>query len=273
VIVTDHWRAFNTEKYDLAADILLKEMSGDFADAYPTNTFMEAARVLEAHAVSQYIQDEEVRAEHEVAPKELLNAQCWATRNQGMVRKGRGTLTAQYQSDVSKQWAELTLVTEGFQKGSVLFSSQQPLTLDEQGQPVDRFLGFRRRLMNKYAWLYGYLCLQQASLCKEIADLAMVDPIDKVLHRVRPSQLEQVKRAREDEFQAQRRKLDAQLEGVIGKLASWNTYFGLVDGAEQSLLEWQQQQQGEGEQAQLTDGQEAALALEDATPDPNSSTT
>ena len=55
----------------------------------------------------------------------------------------------------------------------------------------------------------------------------MVDPIEKVLHRVCPSQLQQVKRAREDEYQAQRQKLDARLEGVISKIAQWNTYFDL----------------------------------------------
>jgi hypothetical protein len=255
VAYADHWRAFNTEKYDLAADALLKEMSGDFADAYPVNTYMEAARVLESDAVYHYITDPEVRAEYEINPKELLNAQCWATLNQGMVRKGRTTLAAQSQSNVTKQWAELTLLTENFQKGSVLFSHSQPVTYDEQGNPVDRFLGFRNRLSNKFAWMYGYLCLQQVTLGKEIADLALVDPIEKVLHRVRPSQLEQVKRAREDEYQAQRRKLDAQLEAVVSKLVTWNTYFGLTQGVdgEAAWGEWDAPalENGEGQDPQL----------------------
>jgi hypothetical protein len=224
----DHWRAFNTEKYDLAADALLKEMSGDFADKYPTSTFMEAARVLDSDAVRLYILDPEVSAEYEVAPKDLLNAQAWTTLHQGMVRKARQTLTAQYQSNSNKQWAELLVLTENFQKGSFLLSRSQPQTFDEAGEPVDRFLGFRNRLANKFAWMYGYLCLRQVTLTQEIADLALVDPFEKVLHRVRPSQLEQVKRAREDEYQAQRRQLDAQLETVVSRIAAWNTYFGLV---------------------------------------------
>ena len=227
----DHWKAFNMERYDAAADALLKEMAGDFVEQYPTNTFMEAARVLEWGAVHPFILDEEVQAEYEVSPKELLNANCWTTLNQGLVRKGRAQLAAVNQSNVSKQWAELLLQTESLQKGSVLLSYSQPPAYDEQGQLIDRFAGFRNRLANKFAWMYGYLCLQQTQLCQEIANLAMVDPIEKVLHRVRPSQLQQVKRAREDEYQAQRQKLDARLEGVISKIAQWNTYFGLGEYA------------------------------------------
>jgi hypothetical protein len=203
-------------------------MSGDFEDKYPAATYLEAARVLDSDAVRPYILDPEVSAEYEVAPKELLNAQAWTTLHQGMVRKARQTLTAQYQANITKQWAELLVLTENFQKGSFLLSRSQPQTFDEAGEPVDRFLGFRNRLGNKFAWMYGYLCLKQVTLSQEIADLALVDPFEKVLHRVRPSQLDQVKRAREDDYQAQRRQLDAQLETVVSRIAAWNTYFGLV---------------------------------------------
>ena len=54
------------------------------------------------------------------------------------------------QTNVSKQWAEC------LQKGSVLLSYSQPPANDEQGQLIDRIAGFRNRLANKFAWMYGY---------------------------------------------------------------------------------------------------------------------
>jgi len=256
VEVADHWKSYNMEKYEAASAVLLKEMAADFEDKYPTNTFLEAARVLDHDAVYHFIVDAEVKAEFEIAPKELLNANAWNTLNQGLVRKGRAQLATQNAVTVSKQWTELQLLTDNFQKGSVLFSSMQPVVLDEQGQPIDRFLGFRNRLSNKFAWLHGYMCVQQSDLLKEITDLAMLDPIEKVLHRVRPSQLEMVRRAREDQFQHQRRALEEKLDVLIARIAAWNTYFGWTDGEEaaqgQQLLQLSfENGEGEGEGGEL----------------------
>jgi hypothetical protein len=239
VEVADHWKSFNMEKYDLASDVLLKEMSADFEEKYPTNTYMEAARILEHEAVFHYILDPEVKAEYEVPQKELLNANAWNTLHQGLVRTGRTQLAAESAVALSKQWTELIQLTDNFQKGSVLFSSMQPVVLDEQGQPIDRFQGFRNRLANKFAWAHGYMCLQQNNLLKEITDLAMVDPIEKVLHRVRPSQLEMVRRSREDTFQAERRVIEGKLDALIARIAAWNTYFGWAgeDSAQQLAYE------------------------------------
>lgn len=256
----DHWKAFNMEKYDAAADSLLKEMAADFQEKYPLNTFLEAARVLESAAVHHFIQDPDVRAEYEIPPKELLNANCWATIHQGLVRKGRTQLSTENAVTLSKQWAELLLQTENLQKGSVLLSANLPVTYDEQGNAIDRFTGYRNRLANKFAWAYGYMCLQQTVLAKEIADLELEDPIEKVLHRERPSQLQQVQRAREDEFQAQRRALQARLAGLVEKVAAWNTYFGWVDRDADYPAEVEVQ--GEEEQHHKIDFEEQPLAVE-----------
>ncbi len=262
VELADHWKAFNMEKYEAASISLLREMSGDFEEQYPTNTYLEAARVLDNEAVYHFIQDAEAKAEYEIPSKELLNANAWNTLHQGLVRKGRTQLAAQNAVNVSKQWAELVAQTDNFQKGSVLFSSMQPVVLDEHGQQVDRFLGFRNRIANKFAWLHGYMCLQQNELLKEITDLAMVDPIEKVLHRVRPSRLELVRRAREDEFQAQRRALEDKLDALIARIGTWNTYFGWnAEGEEQ------QQQVEYAGYAEGYSGEESALpAIEEETP-------
>ncbi|KAJ1431218.1 hypothetical protein B484DRAFT_44478 [Ochromonadaceae sp. CCMP2298] len=246
VELADHWKSFNMEIYDAAAGRrmrhwrtkivyitpsfytemcieppligpLLKEMAGDFEEAFPVSTFLEVARVLEQSAVHDWIEDAEVALEYAVPPRDLLNANCWAVLNQGMVRKGREKMQAESEVSLSKQWAELLAVSDQFRKGSALLSG---------GDEVDRFVGFRSRLANKHAWLLGYIGLQQSVVTQQLVDLTNVDPLDKVLHRVRPSQLEQVRRQKEDEFMATQRALEARLEGLQGKLASWNTYFG-----------------------------------------------
>jgi hypothetical protein len=235
----DHWRSFNMEKYEAAADIILKELSQDFAEKFPTNTYQEAARILENEAVSHYIVDEEVKAEYVVAPKDLLAAQSWATLNQGLARKGRNEIAAEESVKLSKQWAELLQATDHFQKGSALLSSEQVPTYDEQGVLIDRFLGFRNRLSNRFAWMHGALCLSQITLAQEIANMNISDPIEKVLHRVRPSKLRDVQRAREDAYQNQVRQLEEKLGLVVSRISAWNTYFGSVDSdQQQQQLEW-----------------------------------
>jgi hypothetical protein len=238
----DHWKSFNMEKYTAAGDALMKEMAGDFEGKYPENTYLEAGRTIENDAVYQYITDEDVKKEYEVQPKDLLNANAWRTLNQGLVRKGREQLTAEYLVTQSKQWTEFQTATDQFQKGSALLSAQTA-TYDENGQLVDRFLGFRKRLENKHAWMFGYLCVQQMRIMEEMEDHRTSDPIEKVLHRIRPSQLNQVKLAIEDEYQKKMKEMQHRLDHVVEKLTIWNTYHGFYqegDGT-YSALEWQPQ--------------------------------
>lgn len=176
--------------------------------------------MIEDNHVSRFIVDPEVQAEFAANPKQIYNAYCWGTLNQGLLRKAKDILRKQDIDRFRKEWAELELVTEGFRKGAVL-SIQPP---EEPG--TDRFAGFRNRLTNKHAWLFGYLCKEHEVLVQELVDHEKSDPLYKVLHRVRPSRKDQVVDEVEKNFLTKKHDLQRQLDDTIGHLVTWNTYFG-----------------------------------------------
>lgn len=219
-VYAQYWKEFNLEKYESAAQAVMTEMAKDFADVYNINTHMEAAKMIEDNHVSRFIVDPEVQAEFAANPKQIYNAYCWGTLNQGLLRKAKDILRKQDIDRFRKEWAELELVTEGFRKGAVL-SIQPP---EEPG--TDRFAGFRNRLTNKHAWLFGYLCKEHEVLVQELVDHEKSDPLYKVLHRVRPSRKDQVVDEVEKNFLTKKQDLQRQLDDTIGHLVTWNTYFG-----------------------------------------------
>ena len=180
----DHWRSFNTEKYDDCSEALTVDMGKDFLEAFPVETYYQCARIIESNGISKFIRDEAVAAEMVHTEREVLNANCWGVKNQGMLRKGRTRLFAEYKTTSDKMWLNISNESDHFRKGSIV--------LIQSSGTEDRFQGFRDRLQAKYAWLYGYLCSTQATLWAKLEDMEHNDPIGKVLHRVRPSEREKV---------------------------------------------------------------------------------
>lgn len=224
----DHWKGWNLEKYNASSDMFMQDQAKDFVEAFPLNTIVEAARVLENSVLYQYVTDEETLAACTPDPKHILAANCWGLKNQGLLRKGRELLRTENMNNIGKQWNELLLNTENFQKGHIMLAVSKTLP---NGDVVveDRFVGYRARLMSKFAWMYAYFCKQREDLIKDIADHNMNDPIEKVHHNIRPSEREKVIQEMEDNFLNTRKKLEETLAQVIEKITSWNTYFGLQE--------------------------------------------
>lgn len=214
-----YWKDFNLDAYDAAAEIIVQEMCKDFVDLHPLSTFYEAAKMIENDEIAKFIPDEEVKAQFAANPKNLIMAYAWGTKNQGMLRKGRDALAIEQKNTYRQYWADLITQTGNFEKGTALLP-----TLDEHGH--DRFFGFRNRLINKFSFIYGYLCRQREVILKDLNDLSLNDPIYKVLHRVRPSEREKVEFDQERIHLSKISKLQKELTEIMEKLSIWNTYFG-----------------------------------------------
>ncbi len=224
----EFWKSFNMDKYLVSSHALVAEMGKEFVDAYPLNTALEAARVIENSALCHFIRDGETRETYTPLPRHVLNANCWGMHNQGLLRKGRDALLAENLGNIGKQWNELLLQTDNFQKGSVLLSAAQGDVVGE-----DRFAGFRNRLTTKFAWMHAYFCKQHKDLQQQLAELILGDPIHKVFHNIRPSERDKVVREIEDDFINQRGQLEARCLQVVERISSWNTYFGVISRPEQ----------------------------------------
>jgi hypothetical protein len=221
----DHWKSFHMEEYDKCSIAILKEMANEFIEKYPVNTYISAAEIIEKNAVVSYITDEEIKAQYIVDEKDLLNANTWGTLNQGMLRKGRNNLQKEFLGEVKNQWNDLELQTENFTKGSSLMINSNDIE--------DRFLGFRNRLLNKFAWLYGYLCLQYDVTLKAIENHILMDPIEKTIHRVRPSLREKYIKDKDREYLQEKNRLEKLSVSYLEKISLWNTYFGIVNKSEE----------------------------------------
>jgi len=225
----DHWKSFHMEEYERCSATILKEMANEFIDKYPVNTYLSAAEIIEKGDVVGYIIDEEIKAQYVVDEKDLLNAYTWGTLNQGLLRKGRNNLQKEYLGEIKKQWNDLELQTENFTKGSALMVASDGIE--------DRFLGFRNRLSNKFAWLYGYICLQNDLTIKAIENHILIDPIEKTIHRIRPSLREKYIKDKDREYLQEKNRLEKLSVSYLEKISIWNTYFGIVNQGEE-LLEY-----------------------------------
>ncbi len=166
-------QSFNLDAYKEAGDALLKEMSQDFVELFPLETYMNAVKTITNNAIAQYITDEEVYNQFVAEPRTLLLANSYATTHQGLIRKGLATYSIEQQSMFNGQWMELESQTVGFIKGSAVQAGAAA------GTDADRFVGFRGRLSSKCAWAYGYLNWKQYELLKKLEKLNMDDPISK----------------------------------------------------------------------------------------------
>lgn len=97
---------------------------------------------------------------------------------------------------------------------------------DSSESSPGKFAGFRQRLLRKYGWVYGYLIQRQQQIQKELQTLELEDPLHKVVHRVRPSQMQKVMQAREESFLKKRSQMDSALADTLNYFSQWHSYFG-----------------------------------------------
>lgn len=217
-----HWRTFHEVEYQAATEKVTTVMSDQFAEAFSVDTASEAARIIEGDAIGRMMRDEEAAAEHIFEPAVYFNAKCWGMRNVGLLRGATKVIKAQHASTAYKLWLELEAVTEKFRKGSYLLTP--PDIRDSSAQ--DRFFGFRARLENKFAWLFGYLTKMHFEHFAELESLDINDPYGRVEHNIRPTKRDRIMQQTEEGFLRQKKQVEIALGEIINKLSSWNSYFG-----------------------------------------------
>ena len=219
----DHWRSFHMEEYEKKSVDMIDSFAKDWKDDNEVNASYEAAKIIENTAIAKHSVDAEVKKEYECNPTKLFQASCFATRNQGVVKKSLETPRDKAAKNAARFWQEVLVQTEEFKKGSYLLLSEAQRADPKQ----DRFYGFRNRLLNKYAWLYGYLCKRHEELAEEMRTVDDKDPTKKTQHRLRPSELRKIILSRENDFLQFKKSTDQALKDVISKISTWrNSYFG-----------------------------------------------
>ena len=220
-----HWRSFNTETYIAEQDKFIDAQSLAFEEEYPNFTPMECASVIENEALSKLITDPEAAEDYEVTTDQYMRAKCWGLRHQGLLRAAKAKIDIKNDKQLHTLWPELENVTDGWRKGA--YTS---LTREQIKDPkLDRFYGFRQRLLNKFAWVYGHLNRMYIELFAETETFPSKDPMDKVWHGIRPTEFEKYKKNVEDSFLKHKMQVGASLNDVVAKLGTWNTYFGIKD--------------------------------------------
>jgi hypothetical protein len=160
------------------------------------------------------------------------------------VKKASQLLRTEMDSLFATQWADLQTQTDDFQRGSLqaraladqVLNPKYPMRIPIYAYPnsaypnlriqEDRFAGLRQRLCRRFGWLAGYLAREQAELLGQLRALALSDPADRVLHRVRPSQEAGEQRRREEAFLQARARLEDKLARSLARTAQWQGYFG-----------------------------------------------
>jgi hypothetical protein len=234
------WRTFNESAYNEAAEQQITQMAKEFKDQIPksANPATEAARIINFQTISELIPDEELRKEYEQNKLLFFNANCFQIRNQGLVRAAAAKLLAEQATEAHRMWGEIEASTENFRKGSYLFVTEEARADTRQ----DRFYGYRLRLLNKYGWLYGYLCYRQIHLINDVSSFESKDPYGKAFHNIRPSEHKRVMREKDEEFKEFKSEVEHGLKEVFTKLSVWNTYFGMMpqfaDQSDQMRAVW-----------------------------------
>jgi hypothetical protein len=219
------WRAYNSEAYLATEKEEIDKLAAQFAKEYPSKTNMEAAKLLDNYEICKYITEESVLKEFGVSEMDRLNATCWGTRNQGLLRAAREVLYVEKASVANRQWNEFADQSGNFTKGSYLYLSEEA----KSNSSLDRFFGFRARLKSKFAWLSGYLLKRKAEVMKQLSDLDLIDPLYHVEHNIRPSEAERHRRETDRKFVTVKKAAELTLADILSKLSTWNTYFGIVE--------------------------------------------
>lgn len=224
----DHWRSFHMEEYEKKSVEMIDMFAKDWKEENEVNPQYEAAKIIENTSIAKYILDADVKKDFETNPLKLFQASCFATRNQGITRKSIESLRETASKEAARCWQEVLVQTEDFRKGSYLMLTEAQRLDHKQ----DRFFGFRNRLLNKYAWFYGYLMKRHEELAGEMRIVDDKDPTKKSTHRIRPSELRKIILSKENDFLQFKRTTDQALKDVIDKLTKWNSYFGVVSAVE-----------------------------------------
>jgi hypothetical protein len=227
----DHWRAFNLEEYKAVSDKKVDEMANSFKTTFPEFTHKEAARILYDEGIVRYIQDPEVLAELQTDASTIFNASCYRTRNQGMVRAAMEQIEHDAKQRGIREWISLTEVTENFRKGSYMLTPPEA----QKDPSLDRFKGFRDRLLNIHAWFYGFLCKQQEDKMAELEKADYMDPFTKTQHRIRPSEEKKILKETDEKYMAMKKRLESEMHDIFTKLSTWNTYFGWVESSSEEV--------------------------------------
>ena len=228
----EHWRSFNADLYQERQNKFIDEQRDEFVAEFPNFTAMEAAGVLENAAVAKLVTDPEVAEELAVPADLFMRATCWGLRNQGLLRAARAQVNAKNEKKMAKLWPELEALTDGWRKGA--YNNLTPAMIKDP--KLDRFLPFRERLLNKFAWVYGHLNRLYIELFEEIESFDSKDPMGKILHNIRPTTFEKYKRNIEDSFLKHKKYIESTVTDVVAKLSLWNTYFGISSGGAETEL-------------------------------------
>jgi len=238
----DHWRSFNTEDYKIAFAKVVDEHATAFGELYPNFTPMEAAGIIDNDLIGKMVLDPEVKEEMETSPEAFMDAKCWGLRNVGLMRAASAQIDAKNAKKIINLWLELETLTEVWRKGSYMLTS-----IEAQENPdLDRFAGFRARLENKFAWVYGYLSKVHVDLFDEIETFDSRDPMGKVIHGIRPSTFIKYKKNIEESFLKHKKLTESNLADTIAKISTWNTYFGVKEIFEEEEAEGGEGGEGEG---------------------------
>lgn len=217
-----HWKSYNSETYETEAEKLTMVLADKFTNKYPVKTAWEAVKVIENGAMSKYITVESVAAEYSVEPEVHFGAQAYVSKNIGLARAARQLVFKEMNNTMTIAFKELEHITEQFTKGSYLLT-EQSAKFDSN---KDRFAGFRDRLEQKYAPLYGHLLKRQQDIWDNMEDLKAVNPMDHNWHNLRPTKAEKIIRGAEKQFLKDKADFESVYDSVLTQLTSWNTYFG-----------------------------------------------
>ena len=221
----EYWRSFNMEIYSETEKQEFTRMMDEFVEANPVDTYKVCSKMLLSSKLHKYIRDEEVAEEHWNHESVLANANAWAVKNQGMVRKGTKNLREEWDSLAVRQWFELLDVTKDWTKGSWLYVSDE----DKIDIAAEKFFGFRQRLEKRYSWFFAYLMLKLEEVEKEMEAILLEDPNDKVYHNIRPSKETATQKAHEAKYYKRKAAAEKLHQEIVQKVTIWNTYFGTLE--------------------------------------------
>lgn len=173
----------------------------------------------------KYIRDEEVAEEHWYHPTLVSNARAWAVKNQGMMRKGSKLLRDECEALNNRHWYELLDVTKDWTKGSWLYVTDE----EKENIEAEKFFGFRQRLEKRYAWYIAYQLLKLEEVQDELEAIMLEDPNEKIYHNIRPSKETAIQKAHEANYYKRKMQAEKRYEDIIGKVTTWNTYFGTLE--------------------------------------------
>ena len=229
------WKNFNQDDYythereEIEKQVALFEEFYQLKEKKENALYYEAALIIESAALSKYVNNHEDLANLSESygndNSVILQAKCWGSRNQGMLRKGTEEVAKEFHNLAVRHWHEITDQTDHFRKGSYLYRSEEEIADPSK----DKFASFRVMLKMKFDRLHGYLQKTHDDCIQKLENLDHDDPLYKIKHNIRPSEAKKHHRDTEKSFLVIKREVEDKLSDAITKLGMWNTYFGQDD--------------------------------------------